>query len=55
MSLQSFFGTGSEKLEEKIMQLGVGLPKLDADLQKMQFEMQTLVQNYGELQKLQEG
>ena len=43
ISMQSFFGTGSEKLEEKIMQLGLGLPKLDADLQKMQYEMQTLV------------
>ena len=49
MSMQSFFGTGSEKLEEKIMHLGLGLPKLDGDLQKMQFEMQTLVQSFSEL------
>ena len=31
-SLAGFFGAGSEKLEEKIMQLGLGLPRLDADL-----------------------
>ena len=55
ISMQSFFGTGSEKLEEKIMQLGLGLPKLDADLHKMQFEMQMLVQSYGDLQKIQSG
>ena len=55
LSMQSFFGPGSDKLEEKIMQLGLGLPKLDSDLQKMQFEMQTLVQSYGSLQKVQKG
>ena len=37
ITLQSFFGIGSEKLEEKIMQLGLGLPKLDSDLHQMQF------------------
>lgn len=54
-SMANFFGPGSELLEDKIMQLGVGLPRLDNDLKMMQIEMQHLVQNYGELQKKQAG
>ena len=53
--MAGFFGVGADKLEDKIMQLGVGLPKLDSDLKMMQIEMQHLVQNYGELQRKQAG
>jgi len=38
-SMAGFFGVGADKLEDKIMQLGVGLPKLDSDLKMMQIEM----------------
>lgn len=54
-NMQSFFGGSADKLEDKIMQLGGGLPRLDNDLKMMQLEMQHLVQNFGELQKKQAG
>ena len=49
MSLQSFFGTNSEKIEEQILKLGIGLPHLDADQQRLQLEIQQLVKTYGKL------
>lgn len=53
MSLQAFFGVESGKvLEERITQLGMGIPKLDNDLSKMQHEIQILVERYTEVNKL---
>jgi len=55
-SLRTFFGAeGGKVLEERITQLGMGIPKLDTDLNKMQHEIQTLVEHYTEANKVAQG
>ena len=55
-SLRSFFGAESGKvLEERITQLGMGIPKLDQDLNKMQHEIQVLVERYAEADRTAKG
>lgn len=38
-------------MEDRITQLGMGIPKLDQDLNKMQQEIQLLVERYTEANK----
>ena len=55
-TLASFFGAeGGKGLEDRISQLGSGIPKLDQDLLKMQHEIQILVERYTEANKAAKG
>lgn len=55
-SLSSLFGVESGKaLEDRICHLGMGIPRLDHDLQNAQQEIQTLVEHYIETTKEAQG
>ena len=55
-SLRGFFGSeGGKALEERITQLGMGIPKLDQDLNRMQHEISVLVERYTEANKKAQG
>ena len=55
-SLRTFFGAeGGKALEDKIMGLSMGFPKVDNDINRMQQEIQILVERYTEADKAVKG